>query len=151
MSRGYGWVQRRVLECLDSSCEPQTTASIASWVYGGEQSPAHPTIARGSPLAEIAAVKRALRGLERNGEPIGRLVVSYRGIRRTYWARNEVWDQPIAEPAPVRAKLVKLLGMMASEFEGERANAALMAERLRRGIGLTWDQLLAEGIDAYAA
>ena len=150
MSRGYGWVERRVLECLNLSCGPETVVSIVNRVYDGRSHVRAANPGR-SALAKIAAVKRALRSLERKGEPISCVVVSYLGTRRTYWARNEVWDQPIAEPPPVRAKLVKLLGMMGSQFDGERASAALMAEKLRQGIGLTWDQLIAEGIDAYAA
>ena len=150
MSRGYGWVERRVLGCLDSDWRPLTATAIANWVYRNQP---HDDVAnaRQPTSAEIVAVKRALRGLERKGEPISGVIVCYRGARRTYWARNDVWDAPVAGPRPVRARLVKLLGLTGSQFEGERANAAFMAEKLRREIGLSWEQLIVEGIDAYAA
>ncbi len=37
-----------------------------------------------------------------------------------------------------RAKLVKLLGMLGSDHDGERANAARLADEHRRKSGLTW-------------
>ncbi len=43
------------------------------------------------------------------------------------------------------ARLIKLLGMMGSSFDGERANAAAKANELVRGAGLTWEQYLTGG------
>lgn len=41
-----------------------------------------------------------------------------------------------------RMRLIKLLGMLNSAFEGERANAGGMADRLIRERGQTWDQVI---------
>jgi hypothetical protein len=38
-----------------------------------------------------------------------------------------------------RERLAKLLGMLGSQHAGERDNAALAIERLRRELGLSWD------------
>lgn len=46
-------------------------------------------------------------------------------------------------PTDKRARLVRLLGLLGSAFDGERANAAAMADRLVREAGLTWDQVIA--------
>ena len=45
-------------------------------------------------------------------------------------------------PPAKRDLLIKLLGMLGSSFEGERANAAAMVDKLMREHKLTWDQLL---------
>lgn len=42
-----------------------------------------------------------------------------------------------------RARLVKLLGMMGSAHDGERASAAALANRLVRDAGLQWDDVIA--------
>lgn len=44
--------------------------------------------------------------------------------------------------SPDLDRLAKLLGMLGSEHEGERASAALMADKLVRERGLTWPQVL---------
>jgi hypothetical protein len=41
-----------------------------------------------------------------------------------------------------RTRLVKLLGMLGSAHDGERASAGLLATRLLRDRGLSWDDLL---------
>jgi hypothetical protein len=41
-----------------------------------------------------------------------------------------------------RVRLSKLLGMCGSDFDGERAAAALAADRLIRDRGMTWEQVL---------
>mgnify|MGYP001563291157 CR=1 FL=1 len=41
-----------------------------------------------------------------------------------------------------RDRLVKLCGMMGSSFDGERATAALMADRLVKSMGVTWNDLI---------
>jgi hypothetical protein len=43
-----------------------------------------------------------------------------------------------------RERLVKFLGMLGSDGDGERANAAKMADGLRAKIGVGWDQLIVE-------
>jgi hypothetical protein len=42
-----------------------------------------------------------------------------------------------------RDKLVKLCGLLGSEHHGERAAAALKADRHLRGLGLTWGDVIA--------
>lgn len=46
-------------------------------------------------------------------------------------------------PAPDRAKLAKLLGMLGSDHAGERDAAGLAAHRLLQRRGLTWPAVLA--------
>jgi hypothetical protein len=41
-----------------------------------------------------------------------------------------------------RKRLAKLLGMLGSDHAGERDNAALAIERMRRELGLSWAELL---------
>lgn len=48
---------------------------------------------------------------------------------------------PMLQP-DYRAKLVKLLGMLGSDHDGERAAAALLADQHRRKCGLTWGEIL---------
>jgi len=45
-------------------------------------------------------------------------------------------------------RLVKLLGMLGSDFDGERAAAGALAHRLIRERGLTWRALLGSGAQA---
>ena len=42
-----------------------------------------------------------------------------------------------------RQRLVHLLGMLGSHFDGERATAGRMAHELIRGLGLAWDDIIA--------
>jgi hypothetical protein len=42
-----------------------------------------------------------------------------------------------------RRRLAAILGMLGSEFDGERAAAGLQAEAFRKKHGLTWEQMLA--------
>ncbi len=42
-------------------------------------------------------------------------------------------------------RLVKLLGMLGSSYDGERANAASKANELIRSAGLTWEQYILGG------
>ena len=41
-----------------------------------------------------------------------------------------------------RGKLARLLAMFSSDFDGEVVNAARQAEKLRRGAGLSWSDIL---------
>jgi hypothetical protein len=41
-----------------------------------------------------------------------------------------------------RRRLAAILGMLGSEFDGERAAAGLQAEAFRKKHGLTWEQML---------
>jgi len=49
-----------------------------------------------------------------------------------------------------RDLLVKALGMLGSEHAGERASAALTAEKLRIEMGLTWGELIVDSLDDLA-
>lgn len=49
-----------------------------------------------------------------------------------------------------RAKLVGILGMLGSDFDGERAVAALLASRLLKSHGLTWDDLIPPAVGFVA-
>jgi hypothetical protein len=44
-----------------------------------------------------------------------------------------------------KEKLAKILGMLASDKDGERAAAGLLASRMLKASGLTWDALLSGG------
>ncbi len=44
-----------------------------------------------------------------------------------------------------RNRLVAILGRLGSDFDGERASAALLASRLLRDRNLTWDDVVAAG------
>jgi hypothetical protein len=50
--------------------------------------------------------------------------------------------QRVEIPGGSRDLFVKTLGMLGSDYVGERDNAARTAERLRKEFGLTWDQLI---------
>jgi hypothetical protein len=45
-------------------------------------------------------------------------------------------------PDSKRPRLVQLLGMLGSDFDGERATAGRMADTLVRSLGLTWDAVI---------
>jgi hypothetical protein len=44
---------------------------------------------------------------------------------------------------PDRTRLVRLLGMLGSDHQGERANAGALADRFIRERELTWEQVVA--------
>ena len=50
-----------------------------------------------------------------------------------------------------RELLVKALGMLGSDQAGERDNAARFAERERKKLGMTWDELVIPAVEAEAA
>ena len=47
--------------------------------------------------------------------------------------------------AELRARIARLLGMCGSDHDGEVLNAARMADRLVRGLGLTWPSIIGIG------
>lgn len=55
----------------------------------------------------------------------------------------------VFDPA-ARAKLVNILGMLASDFDGERASAGLLASRLLKNCGLSWDDLIPPAVGLVA-
>jgi hypothetical protein len=48
----------------------------------------------------------------------------------------------IALPPPTVAKLAKVCGLLGSDHDGERANAAAQATRLLKEAGLTWEEFV---------
>ena len=48
-----------------------------------------------------------------------------------------------AIPNDKRTRLVRLLGMLGSDFNRERANAGRLADTLVRSLGLRWDDVIA--------
>ncbi len=55
---------------------------------------------------------------------------------------------PRAALAPFLAsKLAKVCGRFGSSFDGERATAAAMADRMIRNAGLTWDDVILQHFD----
>ena len=48
-------------------------------------------------------------------------------------------------PRDLTQRLSKLCGLFGSDFDGERANAARMADDLIRGFGLTWKDVIWPG------
>ena len=50
-----------------------------------------------------------------------------------------------------REKLAKVLAMVGSQHDGERANAAGLADRMVRAAGLTWEQVLTAAGTSRAA
>jgi hypothetical protein len=50
-------------------------------------------------------------------------------------------EQCLLDPL-VADRLAKLCGMLGSAYAGERASAALMADKLVRSLGLTWFQVI---------
>jgi hypothetical protein len=56
-------------------------------------------------------------------------------------------------PSGARELLVKALGMLGSDHDGERANAARFVEKQRTQLGMTWDELIipADDVKARAA
>ncbi|NCC52637.1 MAG: hypothetical protein EOM20_15660 [Spartobacteria bacterium] len=48
----------------------------------------------------------------------------------------------VALPEKDLTRLVRLCGMFSSSFDGERANAAAMADKLLKERGLTWEKAL---------
>jgi hypothetical protein len=49
-----------------------------------------------------------------------------------------------------RRRLAAILGMLGSEFDGERAAAGLQAEAFRKKHGLTWEQMLTPPSPSWA-
>jgi hypothetical protein len=56
----------------------------------------------------------------------------------------------VREAAVARELLVKTLGMLGSDQAGERDNAALTAEKIRKKTGMTWDELIIPADEATA-
>jgi hypothetical protein len=64
-----------------------------------------------------------------------------RNRRRSAPAERITLNRPSVSPRS-RDQLVKMLGMLGSDHDGECSNAARMAEAVRKSVGLTWDDLI---------
>jgi hypothetical protein len=113
--------------------------------------------------AQIVSVRRALRSLQR--KDLVERVSAARGRRDGSWKLKEaeprrrrrqhsedfderlsqIVDIPPKAPTEDKQKLVMILGMLGSEHDGEIVVAARQAEKLRRKLGMTWEQLLSLG------
>lgn len=61
-------------------------------------------------------------------------------------------DEPCENLDPnSRARLIKFLGMLGSDHDGERANAAKMADDMRKRLGVSWNQLIVKASSMRAA
>ncbi|HTS09102.1 MAG TPA: hypothetical protein VMP68_26285 [Candidatus Eisenbacteria bacterium] len=47
-------------------------------------------------------------------------------------------------PQTQRDKLIRILGMLGSDFDGERASAGVLASNLLKSLGLTWEDVIAK-------
>jgi hypothetical protein len=153
------FVRNAILDLLPRSDELESgdkwfsAHRLAALIYAdGDQTRLRPT--------HLAAVRRALYAL-RNEGIVGHYLYRFgRGEQsRQYWykvvaetaggAPDDMPDdnakQDSRQDGNVRRRLALLLGMLGSEYQGERDNAARKAEELRRESGLTWEQLLGLG------
>jgi DNA-binding MarR family transcriptional regulator len=157
MSRGHGRAQRLILERLTDR-----------WNFASARTIAESFPSKGIPVAPamIETVRRALRALEREG-----LVCIYqpgasgttklwsltatqrkraereRSQRKARERKSKRDDEilkamPVRKPQPQRDMLVKILGMLGSDQDGEALSAARKAETLRVKLGLSWDAIV---------
>jgi len=47
----------------------------------------------------------------------------------------------------LRTRLVRLCGMLGSDFDGERASAGLLANRLIKSLDLTWEDVIRQVVE----
>jgi hypothetical protein len=150
MSRGMGRVERRVLDILVAS-DAIAPSKVLWWVAGGTK--ASPALS--------ASVHRALASLARKGLAVridGKGWMHAEKWRREEAARQET-DKREAEAAarreeaereqrnrvhlpPPPGRLAKVLAMLGAEHDGEVLAAARHAERMRRDLGVTWEELI---------
>jgi hypothetical protein len=102
--------------------------------------------------AQLGSVRRAIRHLAARG-----VIVEYFGGRgHRYWQLAEP-DKRNRQPrrrhdpsgfaeAELADRFVKLLGLLSSDHAGERANAVTAVERLRQRYGISWRDIIREGI-----
>lgn len=136
MSRGLGRIEREILSVVSNASEVERLSGIAlqdvaDRIASGSGKSPSPALA--------AAVRRAAGSLDRK-----ELIWKYRNGRSAYVMPPPpgMASDVAAPPNKNRDKLVKLLGMLGSAHEGERANAAQLLEKERVKLGLTWAQIL---------
>jgi hypothetical protein len=97
-------------------------------------------------------VRRAIRHLAARGV----IVEYYSGSSRKYWQlaepdkrkrrRRRRHDPSGFAEAKLADRFVKLLGLLSSDHAGERANAVEAVERLREQYGISWRDIIRDGI-----
>ena len=154
MPRGLGSVQKEIIECLRSGgaytpCE--LAARIECLRNGGECSVLELAARMAEPHtptpAMRASVRRALRSLHRRG--IVSLVSTMYMLLEDAHASDRDTIDDITPPPKVhneerefRERLAKLLGMLGSDFQGERESAARRIEELRQRHGVSWAEII---------
>lgn len=135
MSRGFGAIQRAVLDALsDKLIVTLSTLDLAHIVNGGVRS-----------RSMIASVHRALRTLEAVGKVVrldGRWALASRQREARSYRYRQHPESPVQQRNE-RLKLIsKILGMLGSSQDGEVLAAAKRAEAKRVELGLSWDDII---------
>ncbi|ABA05231.1 hypothetical protein Nwi_1972 [Nitrobacter winogradskyi Nb-255] len=135
MSRGFGAIQRAVLDALsDKLIITLSTLDLAHIVNGGVRS-----------RSMIASVHRALRTLEAAGKVVrldGRWALASRQREARSYRYRQQPESPVQQRNE-RLKLIsKILGMLGSSQDGEVLAAAKRAEAKRVELGLSWDDII---------
>lgn len=134
MSRGFGAIQRAVLEALsDEQILAHSTTELARGINYGVRS-----------RSILASVHRALRTLEAVGKVVrieGKWVLATR--QREARSHNRRKQHAPALHQDERLKLLsKVLGMLGSSEDGEVLAAARKAEAKRVELGLSWEMII---------
>jgi len=87
--------------------------------------------------AHLWLARLGLKNLSAENEELKSLV-GRRGKKR----KKSPVKPPCRWDVDKRDKLIKVLGMLGSSHDGERASAAQQAERIRKEAGLTWGDIL---------
>ncbi len=89
-----------------------------------------------TPAEARARRKRTKTSAQSEQEQMRRASTGFRSIF------DAVWTSPPIDRA-TRSTLVKVLGLLSSNHDGEVLTAARQAERLRKELGVTWNELIA--------
>lgn len=134
MSRGFGAIQRAVLDALSAELIlTLSTIDLALVLNHGVRS-----------RSIIASVHRALRTLESVGKVVrieGKWVLATR--QREARSHNRRKHHAAVAPQNERLRLLsKILGMLGSSEDGEVLAAARKAEAKRLELGLSWEAII---------
>lgn len=91
--------------------------------------------------AKADAAKAKAKAREARANEKAREHDFFRGVFGAGTAKKKIHSRP-------RELLIKALGMLGSDHEGERANAGLVVEKQRRKLGMTWDELIISADEA---
>lgn len=152
MPRGLGAIERAILEIVADKRLWSGFAGVPTRTIQNEIA-----LRRGlesiTPALE-ASVRRACKSLERKG-----LIAGIQSGRMIDWSpaapddfagtfgdgMNEFIGASENSPEIAtkdRQRLIKLLGMLGSDSDNERANAGLMIDKELKRLGLTWEALI---------